>query len=60
MPEKEWECFYCEKGAAKSLPGKCSNCGVELKKPLKELTQEEYQEAFAKKFSDLPEYFLAS
>ena len=61
--QKEWECFYCDKGVVTSLPSKCPECGVELKKPWREMDSAEQTEAFLKKHPELGHqaiYYLAS
>lgn len=58
-----YECFYCDKGKVESLPAKCPECLTDLKKPVKELTQEEYGKAVEQKLKmgyPLPAYTLAS
>lgn len=58
MPE--WVCYYCDQGMVKTLPSKCPKCGHELKKPVNELTKEEFTKAFMEKaYQSLPVYSLA-
>ena len=53
-------CYYCEKGKVATLPAECPECKTSLKKLLSEMTEQERLEAWVKKNTIGPSFFLAA